>query len=377
MKNDSDFTNEIKTICNYRLRIAAYIAVSTFSLFGVLDYFLFKQNLTTLWLCRIVFVVGELGILILTYVKNLKRFVFITSAIAWIIGGAVISTMVMYTGGHQSPYYAGLSAITVALGLLMPWNGRWTALTCVLIYFVYLTPIFFSDKITNLPIFINNNFFLVCTMVIATISSHVQYKLRQREFAQREQLKDLDKMKLKFFSNVSHELRTPITLNIVPLEAMLSGAVCQIPAELKGHLSMMYTNSIRLLKLVNNLLDVMKLEAGKELKMAYQKIDLRRFLEGLLESVSLFSKKKNIDIESRFDKDLPEIYIDKDKIERVVLNLLSNALKFTKDGGKITLSAALSALNGLRNTLRDTSVVSLVPPGISPYLNCLNIHAYI
>ncbi|HLG21401.1 MAG TPA: ATP-binding protein, partial [Candidatus Manganitrophaceae bacterium] len=146
-----------------------------------------------------------------------------------------------------------------------------------------------------------------------------------------QKLQELDQLKTKFFANISHELRTPITLILAPTEMMLNRELGDLSPDQEKYLGIMQTNSLRLLKLINNLLDLAKIDAGK-MQLFYNRSDFTQFIGGIVSSVSPMAEKKSLALRFEGDKTIPEFFFDPDKIEKVILNLLFNALKFTETG---------------------------------------------
>ncbi|MBI3803394.1 MAG: response regulator [Nitrospirae bacterium] len=146
-----------------------------------------------------------------------------------------------------------------------------------------------------------------------------------------QKLQELDQLKSKFFANISHELRTPITLILAPTEMMLNRDLGELNPDQEKYLSIMQTNSLRLLKLINNLLDLAKVDAGK-MELYYNRADFSKFVSGVVASVSPMAEKKSLALRFESDPSIPEIFFDADKIEKVLLNLIFNALKFTEKG---------------------------------------------
>ncbi|MHA4739006.1 hybrid sensor histidine kinase/response regulator transcription factor [Dyadobacter sp. MSC1_007] len=151
---------------------------------------------------------------------------------------------------------------------------------------------------------------------------------------QTEELKEMDRMKSRFFANISHEFRTPLTLILAPLEEELNK---KPPAE-QGKLLIMKRYANRLLELVNQLLNLSKLEAGK-MELQVQKGDLRQFLSILSSSFDSLAQHKGIVFEKIME--IPEgvFWFDPDKLEKVIINLLSNAFKFTPSAGSVKFAA--------------------------------------
>ncbi|MDP9001612.1 MAG: EAL domain-containing protein [Myxococcota bacterium] len=163
------------------------------------------------------------------------------------------------------------------------------------------------------------------TAAVANALAHDEARKRADAMA------EIDRAKTEFFSNVSHEFRTPLTLMLGPLEDELAEQIDPLPAARFARLQTAHRNSLRLLKLVNTLLDFSRLEAGRT-QAAYEATDLKT-LTGHLASAFRSAIEKaglefNVDCAS-----LPEaVYVDRDMWEKITLNLLSNATKFTLSG---------------------------------------------
>ena len=170
-------------------------------------------------------------------------------------------------------------------------------------------------------------FGLVATQIASGLADA---RALEEERRRAEALAELDRAKTTFFSNVSHEFRTPLTLMISPLEDLLAGGAA-LPADALASLDVAHRNSLRLLKLVNTLLDFSRIEAGR-IDATYEPTDLA---EATAELASVFrSAIEKAGLRLSLDcAPLPEpVYVDRDMWEKIVLNLLSNAFKFTFDG---------------------------------------------
>jgi len=162
----------------------------------------------------------------------------------------------------------------------------------------------------------------------------------EQERQEARRIQELDKLKLKFLTNLSHEFRTPISLIMGPVDQMLSEGYGQ---PLQDKLQMVKRNARRLLNLVNQLLDFRKMEEH-ELRLNLEKGEFVSFVKDVCHSFTDLSERKHIRF--IFESSLDSMYVlfDRDKIERILFNLLSNAFKFTLEGGKIML--ALDELEG-------------------------------
>ncbi|MCF7561725.1 response regulator [Sabulilitoribacter multivorans] len=181
----------------------------------------------------------------------------------------------------------------------------------------------------------------VLLFIILVYSVYLYFKWRwqiklqlQLEHNETERLKHLDEIKTKLYSNVSHEFKTPLSLILNPIESQLSKK--DISKKDKTELSLVHRNAKRLLDLVNQLMDLSKLEAGS-LKLQVNQDDLSPFIKQLVSSFKYGIKKKNISLKSSIP-DIKNVWFDKDAIEKILTNLLSNAVKFTPKNGHINLN---------------------------------------
>lgn len=191
-------------------------------------------------------------------------------------------------------------------------------------------------EVNALPFSIENNKYIML------ITKDLTHK-KTSEMAEKELLERLktDKIKTEFFANMSHELKTP--LNVISSSNQLvdsfykSGKIEDFNSNVKSHIELVRQSSYRLQRLINNIIDLTKMESGfYNLKL--DKHNIVEVIEDLIGYVTDYATRKDIDL--IFDTELEEIYvyIDKQEIERVMLNLLSNCIKFTENGGNIYLN---------------------------------------
>jgi putative nucleotidyltransferase with HDIG domain len=138
----------------------------------------------------------------------------------------------------------------------------------------------------------------------------------------------LDRAKTRFFTNISHELRTPLTLILAPLETALSDWTDQ-PASRRDQLQMMHRNGVRLLDNINQLLDLSRLDAGRA-RLKLEDVDACALLQGLVEASQGLAHQRGIRLTFESAKGLPPVPADRDMLEKIALNLIGNALKFTR-----------------------------------------------
>jgi len=264
-----------------------------------------------------------------------------------------IAWMIYATEGPLSPYYAGLCVVLVAFCLVLPWTFQEIAGISLATILIYLAAcVAHGGSIAPQGIFFSNFYFLTMTALFASIGSYFTSRLRVREFTNRyeldqnkrqleetnQKLVELDQMKTRFFANISHELRTPLTLLIAPLEMLRKEKGPSLDGETQEVLKTMQENAMRLLKLINDLLDLVKLESGR-MEVRKEALPVAAFFKGLALSAQGAARDKKIRLETRVDEGLGTVMADRDKLEKIVLNLLFNSIKFTPAGGKVELSA--------------------------------------
>lgn len=191
---------------------------------------------------------------------------------------------------------------------------------------------------------------LVTGQIAAAIANAQAYEEERRRA---EALAELDRSKTAFFSNVSHEFRTPLTLMLGPLEELVAGRDGNQTSNERNLIGVAYRNGLRLLKLVNSLLDFARIEAGR-VQASYASTDLAAFTADLASSFRSATDKAGL----RFIVNcppLPEpVYVDRDMWEKLVLNLISNAFKFTFEGEISVELAQTEDGSAAQFTVRDT-----------------------
>lgn len=161
-------------------------------------------------------------------------------------------------------------------------------------------------------------------------------KEKEKTETQAQELRKVDEMKNQLFTNISHEFRTPLTLIISPLKKMLRNDNKTLPDEVTPKIDNVLRNSHRLQRLIDQILDLSKLEAG-ELTPQVCEMEMVSFLQKMTNLFKPLSREQNQTLD--FETDLGELhlFVDSDALEKVLANLISNAIKFTPSGGKIAV----------------------------------------
>ena len=173
-------------------------------------------------------------------------------------------------------------------------------------------------------------FLFICYMVFLQVKEHFKTK---RIFEKHRQEEELNEARIQFFMNISHEIRTPMTLILSPLMKLMKQD--QDEAHQRSY-SLMYQNSQRILRLINQLMDARKIEKG-QFRLKYHKVEMVGFVNNLYELFETTARNRGITFCFVHDMERMDVCVDPQNFDKVIMNLLSNAFKFTPDGGDITI----------------------------------------
>lgn len=280
-----------------------------------------------------------------------------------------IAIMCWLQGGYESGYYAGIALVVISVGLLFVWPFRMALLFHLGVYGFYIAPLIVGlIPVQDVRKALNNQFFLLSFIVITLASQQHRYRMERQAFYANEalaatkksleealdRLQELDRLKTRFFSNITHELRTPLTMILSPVEAMLSGDLGRFDPPQVNHLRAIWNNALRLLKLVNVLLDLAGLDE-RFLRLSVLPSRLPDLLREVVSYSRPLAARKDIELTLTIHDEPDDLHLDDEKMERVIVNLLSNALKFTEPGGRVDVE--LGVVDGeVCLCVRDTGI---------------------
>ncbi len=333
-----------------RVRLIIILSGILYPAFLILDAIYAAEFFQLFLVIRLVVLAAHVVLFYLCTRVTLNRdFVYIATALA-VFDVAGIALMIYFLGGFATVYVQGLYIIIMGLAVAVPLAFRVVFRLYAMIWVSYAIPSFLNMQSGNWQDIFNNLFFMTAIIIIAAFGSYKMDSIRRVELRGRiqleemteklsesnEKLKSLDELKTQFFANINHELRTPLSLILAPLKTILEGKKEHISASMRDTLDTMQRNGLKLLKLINNLLDLSKFEGGK-MRLKIKQVNIYEFVNDLLQSVKGLADQKNIRLYYQHPSHDVELSVDPEQFERVVLNLLSNALKFTPNDGKITL----------------------------------------
>ncbi len=335
------------------LRVRGLIATIIIALVGmpsgiVLDYFVYPEMVWKFLGLRLavdILLIGIAGVLFFAGKRGLLTPVRILGVLTALVINFSFCLMIFLTDGAVSPYYAAVNLIITGMAVLLPWTVVETTLICTASLLFYIAACVANPNFAELPshsLFAFNIFFIVITTAVCVSITFFLSRSRFEEFRLRHQLdeknrelQDLDRVKTRFFSNISHELRTPLTLILGPVETLLSRGE-ELDARVHEGLILVHRNALRLLKLINDLLDLMRLEQGAEI-LRKRQLSLGSFLRGIVDSVKHLGLSKQLKIRVENGDENDEVLADPARLEKVLLNLLTNAIKYTPASGSITV----------------------------------------
>lgn len=346
------------------IRVATALGTAAIVIMALVDPFLASGD--DLYWSRVVRLTSSIALMALyaathlsTWKGSYARVAAIASAVT--TGGAVI-VLAYFTGGGDSDYHEALYLTIFGYAVLpIPWK-RWDNVA------IYVGLILFYDGLLlvggrpgalgSLP---THNALLGLGTFIAVILQGIIRRSRLNELAQRaelasanERLTALDEAKTRFFANLSHELRTPLTLTLAPLDALLESSREPLSDGQREKLALAQRNALRLLRQVDDLLALTRAEAAS-LKLQVSDVDLVATLRELSGDIAELARRKRITLELNAEDGLPSVKADAQLVERVLLNVIGNAAKFVKEGGRIVLGARLVD-GGIDLTVEDNGI---------------------
>lgn len=333
------------------MRSLLYIVAVLYPTFGILDYLTAPKE----WLWLLYGTRGFITAITLLMFRVLPSQLFrrhtnlICSGFMVLISLG-ISMMTVFMGGLASPYYAGLSLTLVGTGLLFVWPMAVVIPTHATIIVSFVLPNLVLGTATNPLTSVSNLLFLVSTALVAGTGQVLAYASQREQLKNQaiiegtrknleqahEELKKLDKFKSEFFANVTHELKTPLTMVLTSLELLLDGELGHISEAQRSTFQSMQRSGAKLLRLIGDLLDLSRLEES-HVRLRVAEHDLVSYLRDLVKETQVLVQRKGLTLTFESDRDSSAVFCDLERLERVFLNLLSNATKFTDSGGKVSI----------------------------------------
>ncbi len=347
---------------------------------ALFDYVLVPDLWSYFLVFRVVAVIINTVMVMIIFRPGYRRYSFEGFWLLVVVYCSFIAPMLPLAGDNFAKYIMGLAVTMVGAGVIPVWHPRWP-LTALLFVGGVNAAFFFPVWTGNPPMqeVVANCFVLITAFGLAIVAAVFKYDLAKRDFLSRvqlatvarresearmvlartsddlqgalEKLKELDRLKSRFFANISHELRTPLTLILAPLSELASIVT---GAEAAQQVRVIRRNAERLLGLINDLLDLSSLDAGG-LRLNLAEMDVRSVVASVYENSLPAALAAGIDLTIVCDTPSKRIWGDAHRLEIVMTNLVSNALKFTPGGGRIDIRVE-DLDDGVRIEVEDTGI---------------------
>jgi signal transduction histidine kinase len=296
-----------------------------------------------------------------------------------LLPAAFIAVMIYLSGDPGSPYYAGLTLCLVAIAVMFQWTFQESLIALALILGLYCAaaiPHLARNPAAAMGAFASNSIFIILNGTLVTAASFMHRRIRVAEFISREKirrqretlkhrndrLRELDRIRRDFIASITHELRTPLTVLLTPLQLFRQRK--DLEEYDREIYDVMFQQAMRLLKLINDLLDIAKIEAGSH-TIHPTVIHPGRTVEEIVRELQPVATSKGLRLSAETLTGESLLTTDADKLDKILLNLLINAVKFTPEGGQITCSVTRS--NGeFVFTVADTG--QGIPPSSLPFI---------
>lgn len=335
----------------YVNQIGCIVSIVIVALGIPLDYIVYPTYFVEFTVLRLGEVLFLSIMFFVTTLSSMRPHVFKITAI---FTGSVIATVcviIYVTEGAVSPYYAGINLVLIGIGFIMGLSPK-EALSYSL--FAILSYLFVS-ALAGIPddswrIVIINGYFIFLTGVIALIAAYFSYRIRFYAYAQEMELqksntalKEMDRRKSEFIANVSHELRTPVAVIVGPAKHLLEQQSNQLPPPVRKVVEQIVRNGGRLIKLVNDLLELMVLENTTQATVNYTRIDLKAILNICTDQLApLFGSHNKRVLNAVVPPYCVWVNGNESQLERVCFNLIQNAYKFTDpENGRIDVELSI------------------------------------
>jgi signal transduction histidine kinase len=328
---------------------------------GFFDYVLVPEHWRYFLTLRLIATVANGLIVFVVYRPNLRMYTWEAFWAVGLVFDGFIAPMLPLSGGASSLYFMGFSIIIFGAGLLPFWPPTWAVSIIIANLASGLAAFVIWPSTISSRDLIGSMFFVATAAGLAIATASFKYDLAKRDYSTRselyavarreanarlrlarattelqdalERLKELDRLKSKFFANVSHELRTPLTLILAPIEEMVQATADRNHLQ---YLRVVRRNAHRLLRLIDDLLDLSRLDAGG-LRLNLAEVDLRTIAASVYENSKPAAMAKGIDFTFTTRPSNRKVLGDAHRLEIVLTNLIGNALKFTPSRGRIGL----------------------------------------
>ena len=321
----------------YLNRIGCLISIIIVTLGIPLDYVVYPEKFVQFAFLRIAEVAFLMVMYAITTLPRVRPYLFLVTAA---FTSSVILTVVIIiyqTDGATSTYYAGINLVLLGIGFMLGLTFK----EALFYTFLTLASYWAVSAASGIPegawrIVINNSYFIFLTGVVANIAAYFSERERFYTFCQEQEiqrknqeLEEMDRLKSEFLANVSHELRTPLTVIVGPAKHLLDSESGRLSDQARDVIERIVRNGARLIKLVNDVLEVMSFESGKK-QPKLSPLAFDQIVRSTASQLSaLFSDESGKSLKVTVSNDVVPVMGSEMQLERVCFNLIQNAFKFS------------------------------------------------
>jgi two-component system cell cycle sensor histidine kinase PleC len=352
------------------IRLTILLGMVMYALFGILDIYMAPNALERVWVVRYGTICPILlCVLIVTYTRYFARYAQIFLALGSFISGFGVLAMTMLLPEPANYlYYAGLILVVIYCSSIIRLDHLYAAMLSLSLFVLYQAGALF---VTHIPkeILINNDFFFGASLSVGMLSSYTHELYRRRNFiytrllilekVRSEKLsreaQEASRAKSEFLASMSHELRTPLNAIIGFTEVMKLQIFGAIGSErYMGYIEDIHNSGTHLLAVINDILDLAKAEANK-LTLTEEEVDLCELVDSSIRMFRNTAAVQGVRLAFTLPREQPILHADARLLRQVLINLVSNAIKFTLTGGAVTIAIQTDA-EGCRIRVEDNGI---------------------
>jgi len=344
-------------------RVGSLLAFVLYLCFAFLDIWIVPEQKESVWLIRAIAASTFLVCLLISYSSFFRFHNQLIQFITAMVGGLGLVTMVAIIPVEAVYYYyVGVMLAVVFYYVILGLDFK-NALLANLVTIVSYEIVVFAKEFP-IPIIVNSNFFLIGFSIVAATSGYIMQRQRRLAFIQSKEMESLkekadaaNQAKSRFFANTSHELRTPLNAIIGYSEILLEDAATRNDKQEYSDLKSIWNSGRHLLRLINDILDLAKIESGG-FELVTENTSLPKILREIESTAKPIAAKNNNKITFHTENIPSEMQVDSVRLKQILLNVIGNACKFTREG-EVAVKTIRNG-NNVIFSIRDTGI------GMSP-----------